>query len=123
MSAPTGDKILIRELRVRAIIGVHPWERRIPQLLLLDLDLSVDIKAAAATEDLSHTVDYAAVSERLTHYIQLEKFHLIETLAERCAALVLTEFAVQTVTFRVSKPEAVPSARTVSVEIVRQRDD
>lgn len=116
-----GDAILIRGLSVWAVIGVHPWERRIPQTLILDLDLSVNIRAAAASEDLAQTVDYAAVSERLAAFIRAERFRLIETLAERCAELVLTEFAVQQLRFRVSKPEAVPAAETVCVEIVRQR--
>ena len=118
-----GDAILIRGLRVRAIIGVHPWERRIPQTLILDLELSADIRAAAASEDLAKTVDYAAVSDRLSAFIRAEQFTLIETLAERCAALVLSDFAVQQLRLRVSKPEAVPAAEAVCVEIVRQRHD
>ncbi len=118
-----GDAILIRGLRVWAIIGIHPWERRIPQTLVLDLDLSADIRAAAASEDLALTVDYATVSERLSAFIRAERFQLIETLAERCAELVLTEFAVQQLRLRVSKPEAVSAAEAVCVEIVRQRHD
>lgn len=123
MNGLNSDAILIRGLKVWAIIGVHPWERRIPQTLILDLDMSADIRAAAASEDLTRTVDYATVSERLSAFIRAERFQLIETLAERCAALVLSEFAVQQLRFRVSKPEAVPSAEAVCVEIVRQRHD
>ncbi len=116
------DKILIRGLKIRAIVGILPWERKIPQTLLLDVDLTTDIRAAAASEDISKTVDYSAVAERLTAFIQESRFQLIETLAERCAGLILEEFGVPEVRLLVSKPEAVPATDTVCIEINRSRN-
>lgn len=116
------DKILIRGLKIRAIVGILPWERKIPQTLLLDVDLTTDIRAAAASEDISKTVDYSAVAERLTVFIQESRFQLIETLAERSAGLILEEFGVPEVRLLVSKPEAVPATDTVCIEINRSRN-
>ena len=116
------DKILVRGLKVTTIVGIFEWERQVPQPVILDLDMATDIRAAAAADDISATIDYKAVSDRLGDFIRSNQFKLIETLAEQCADIVLQEFAVSALTLRVSKPEAVPAADTVCVEITRQRD-
>ncbi len=117
------DRIQIRGLRLQAIVGIHPWERKIPQALVLDVDLASAIRAAARRGDLDKTVDYSAVAEDLIAFIQARQFELIETLAEECAQRILTDFGVSQVTFRVCKPEAVAAADTVCIEITRQRND
>ncbi len=117
-----GDRVSISGLRVQAIIGIHPWERKIAQPLLIDIAMAVDIRAAAESGDLTKSVDYSAVAEQVSEHIRASQFELIETLAESCARLVLEEFSVETLWFRVAKPEAVPAAESVSVEVVRRRD-
>ncbi len=116
------DKIRVSGLKVTTIVGIFDWEREVPQQVILDLELATDIRAAAAADDIHATVDYKAVSDRLADFIGANQFRLIETLAEQCADIVLQEFAVTSLTLRVSKPEAIPAADTVSVEITRQRD-
>ena len=75
------DIVYIRELQIQTVIGIYDWERKIRQTVSLDLDMATDIRAAAATEDISKTLDYKAVSKRLISYIEEAEFLLIETMA------------------------------------------
>ena len=113
------DKILIRELRIETTIGVYPWERLVKQLLLLDLDLAWDITPAAADDNLALALDYKNVCDSVIAMVQRTEFLLIETLAEHVAQFILREFSVPWLRLVVYKPGAVPSARTLGVEIER----
>lgn len=104
------DQVFVRGLEAEAVIGVYDWERGIRQRLLFDLDMAWDIRAAAAQDDLSLTLDYAAVSQRVLEYVSATDFELIESLAERVAALVMGEFAVPWLRLTVTKPGAVKEA-------------
>ena len=101
------DRVLIEALAVETVIGVYDWERTIRQRLVMDLEMATDIRAAAADDDLTHTLDYAAISAR------------IQTFAERLAALLREEFGIPWLTMTVRKPGAVPEAAAVGVRIVR----
>ncbi|MCM2971823.1 dihydroneopterin aldolase [Larsenimonas suaedae] len=113
------DIIRIDRLALDTVIGVYDWEKRIHQRLLLDLELGWDIRPAAETDDLSKTLNYAAVSERLLEFADRETFELIETFAERAAALILAEFQIPWLRLSVHKPGAVPQAQSVGVTIER----
>jgi len=113
------DTVFISGLRVDTVIGVNDWERTVRQTLVLDLELAGDIRAAAAGDALRQTVDYAAVSDRVTQHIEASRCQLIETLAEEVAAIVQREFAVPWLRLRLSKPGAVPAADAVGVAIER----
>lgn len=117
------DTVFIRELRVDTVIGVYDWERSVRQTLLLDLEMAWDNRPAAAGDQLDRALDYAAVSARVADYLAGRNFQLIETLAERVAALVMEEFAVPWLRLRVCKPGAVSAARDVGVLIERGRRD
>lgn len=104
------DQIFINGLAVDAVIGVYDWERDIRQRLIIDLDIGWDIAAAAANDDLDATLNYAEVSQRITDYVSTSSFGLVETLAERLAALIMQEFAVPWLRLRINKPGAVPAA-------------
>ena len=113
------DKVFIEGLEIDALIGIYDWERRIRQTLRLDLEMAFDNRRPAATDDIADTLDYKAVSKRLIEYVQQSGFGLVETLAERCAALVIEEFGVQWVRLKLSKPGAVRGAQAVGVVIER----
>lgn len=115
------DKVLIRQLRIDTVIGVYEWEKNIHQSLFLDLDMAWDNKEAAATDDYQYALCYETVSNRLTQLITEKPIELIETVAERVAQCLLTEFMVSWVKVVVMKPGAVPSAASVGVEIERSR--
>ena len=115
------DKVFIEALEIETLIGIYDWERRIRQPLLFDIEMAFDNRRPAATDDIADTLDYKAVSKRLIEYVSQSSFGLVETLAERCAEIILGEFAVSHVRLKLSKPGAVRGARAVGVIIERGR--
>ena len=113
------DIVFIKQLQVDTVIGVYDWEKSIQQRLLLDLALTSDQRTAAARDDITLTLDYAVIAEKVTALITAQPIELIETVAERVASMLLTEFATSKVEVTVSKPGAVAQAQTVGVHIVR----
>lgn len=113
------DRVLIEALSIDTVIGVYDWERTITQTLSLDLQLATDIRPAAAADDLSRTLDYAAISQRIGRFAKEHDFALVETFAERLAAMLQDEFAIAWLQLTVRKPGAVPNARAVGVMIER----
>ena len=113
------DIVFIKQLQVDTIIGVYDWEKIIQQSLFLDISLHCDHRAAAASDDIKLTLDYAVIAEKVTQLITQQPIELIETVAERVAQMLLAEFATSKVEVTVSKPGAVPKAQTVGVHIVR----
>ncbi len=113
------DIIFIRELRVETVIGIYDWERKIKQTISIDLELGTDIRPAAASDDIAQTLDYKAVAKRLIRFAEDSEFLLVETLAERIAAIVRNEFGVPWLRLSLSKPGAVRGSREVGVIIER----
>ena len=117
----TLDIIFIEALRVETVIGVYDWERRIRQPVVIDLEMGTDVARAAANDDFSDALDYKAVSKRVQQFVAESSFFLVETLAERVAALVLDEFAVPWVRVKLNKVGALRGARGVGIVIERGR--
>lgn len=112
------DIITIRDLEVFYHVGVGNQERAKPQRLLLTIEMELDFTGAATTDDLTHTVDYYAVSQRLLKLGERSSWKLIEKLAAEIATLVLTDFKAVRVTVEVKK-FIIPQARYVSVRLAR----
>lgn len=115
------DIVFIRGLRAETVIGIYDWEREIRQTVEIDLEMGTDIRKAAASERIEDTLDYKAVSKRLVSFVESSQFQLVETLAERCAGIVLDEFGVPWVRLTLNKIGAVSTARDVGVIIERGR--
>ena len=115
------DKVFIEGLEIEALIGIYDWERRIRQTLRFDLEMGFDNRKPAASDAITDTPDYKAVSKRLVEFVGQSDFGLVETLAERCAAIVLEEFGVPWLRLKLSKPGAVRGAQAVGVVIERSR--
>ncbi len=113
------DIVFLRELRVETVIGIFEWERRIRQVVSLDLEMATDVARAAASDAIEDALDYKAVAKRLIQFVGESRFQLVETLAERVAALLREEFGIPWVRVTVSKPGAVRGAREVGVVIER----
>lgn len=114
------DKVFIAGLEVLCTIGAYEWEKGIQQKLVFDLDMDFDNRPAGQQDDLALALDYATVASRVTALVQSAPVELVETMAERVAALILQQFPVPKVRVRVTKPTAVVTARGVGVEIVRE---
>ncbi len=113
------DIVYLHGLKVECVIGVWEWERRIKQIITIDLDMGASIQRAAATDDLEDTLNYKAVAKRVIQFVGDSEFKLVETLAEKIAGILLTEFDVPWCRVRINKTGAVRGARDVGVVIER----
>lgn len=113
------DRVFIEDLKVQTVIGIFDWEREIRQTISIDLEMEFDIRAAAASDSIEDTLDYKSVSKRLIHFVEGSEFQLVEALAERCAAIVLSEFPVNWLRLKLGKPGAVRGSTAVGVIIER----
>ena len=115
------DKIIIKDLRLRAVVGVNRWEQAAPQVVAVDLEIAADAAKAAAADRIADTVDYKRVSRDIAALASSRKFELIETLAEAIASLVLTGHGAPWVKVTARKPWALRNARDVGVVIEREK--
>jgi dihydroneopterin aldolase len=115
------DKIFIRALKTETIIGIFDWERQVKQTVLIDIELSADIRKAALSDAVADTLNYKRVAKRVLAFVEASQFHLVEALAEHIAMLILEEFGVDWVSIVLSKPGAVRNSRDVGVALERDR--
>jgi len=113
------DIVFINELRIETIIGIYDWERKVKQTISLDLEMAADIGKSAATDAIDDTLNYKAVAKRLIAFVENSEYQLVETLAEKIAGIVLSEFNVPWLKLTVRKPGAVRGSRDVGVIIER----
>ncbi len=116
------DKIFIHALKTEAIIGIFDWERQVKQTVIMDIEISADITKAAVSDSIDDTLNYKRIAKRVLTFVEESRFHLVETLAEHIAMLVLEEFGVAWVSLSLSKPGAIRSSRDVGVKLERDRD-
>jgi 7,8-dihydroneopterin aldolase/epimerase/oxygenase len=118
-----GDRIFLHGLSAECIIGFIDWERRVRQTVVLDLELPVDCRHAALTDEVADTLDYKKVAKRVLAFVEASEFKLVETLAHRVALVILEEFPVEWVRIALNKPGAIRNSRDVGVVIERSRAD
>jgi 7,8-dihydroneopterin aldolase/epimerase/oxygenase len=117
------DKIFIHALKTEAIIGIFDWERQVKQTVIVDIEIGADIRKAAQSDSIEDTLNYKRVAKRVLAFVEGSKFHLVETLAEHVAMLILDDFGIAWVRISLSKPGAVRNSRDVGVMLERNRDD
>jgi len=115
------DIVFLHGLKIDTVIGVYDWERNIRQTVIIDLDMASNVRAAALTDRIEDALDYKAIAKRLTQFVSTSSFNLVETLAEHCMALLLTEFNISWARIKVNKQGAVSTARDVGVIIEREQ--
>jgi 7,8-dihydroneopterin aldolase/epimerase/oxygenase len=113
------DIIYLHDLKIDCVIGIWEWERQTTQTVTLDLDMAIDAGKAAQTDRIEDTLNYKAVAKRLIAFVSTSKFQLVETLAERVAEIVLSDFNVRWLRLRVNKKGAIRGATDVGVIIER----
>ena len=113
------DSVFIEGLCVDVVIGVHAWEKEITQPLWIDLEMKWDTKPAAKEDSYQHALCYDSVARAIESYLKQQTTDLIETVAEKVAYLVESEFGVQAVEVTVRKPTALTQAKAVGVRIKR----
>lgn len=115
------DVVFIEDLKIETTIGIYDWEKAIRQTVALDLEMAFDNTVPAASDRIDDTLDYKKVAKRLIAFVEASRFELVETLAERCAEIVMREFAVAWLSLKLAKPGAVTCSRAVGVRIERGR--
>jgi len=115
------DRIHIRDLTARCIIGINDWEREKKQEVVINVTLHADLSRAGASDRIDDTVDYKDLRNRILTAVEASEYFLIERMAEAIADLCLTDPRVERVEVEVDKPGALRFARSVGVEITRTR--
>ncbi len=114
------DRIEIKDLLLRCIIGLNETERKNKQDVLINIVMWTDIRQAAAQDDIDATVNYRTVTKRVIEHVEASQYFLVETLVERLADICLQDSHVARVEVSVEKPGALRFARSVGVRIVRE---
>lgn len=115
------DRIIIADLVARCVIGVNERERRDKQDVLVNISIYTDLRETGETDSLEAAVDYRSVKKRVIAMVEASRFKLIEALAGAIANVCLEDQKIAKVKVRVEKPSALTFARSVGVEIVRER--
>jgi dihydroneopterin aldolase len=113
------DAVIIRDLRVEALIGIHKRERHVQQTVSIDLDIGLPGTAVFASDKVADTVDYEQASNAIRALAASGHFRLVETLADRIASLLTGDFGAPWVKVTVAKIGILPNAKFVGVTIER----
>jgi FolB domain-containing protein len=115
------DMILIKDLLIRGIIGIHDWEREKKQDILINIVMEADCRPAGLSDDFKDAVDYRAVTKKVLVLVENSSFFLVEKLAAEIAEICLEDERVEMARIRVEKPGAVRFSQSVGVEVERRR--
>ena len=115
------DKIIIRDLLARGIIGINESERTNPQDILINITMEADTHKAALSDDINDCINYRTVSKKALALAEKAERLTVEALANDIAQMVLEFEGVHSVCVRVEKPGAVRFSRSVGVEIERSK--
>ena len=113
------DIVFIRDLQIETVIGIYDWERKVRQIISLDIDMASDIRKAAGSDNIEDTLSYKTVAKRVIAFVEQSKFELVEALAEKICEIILEEFEVPWVRLTLNKPGAVRGSKSVGVMIER----
>lgn len=115
------DKVIIKDLVARGILGINDWERENPQEILINITVFTDTRRAAETDNIEDCVNYRTLAKKAQAHAEAAKRLTVEALANDLAKICLQEKGVQKVIVRVEKPGAVRFAESVGVEVERSR--
>lgn len=116
------DRILIKDLLLRTIVGINKEERRNRQDVLINITLHADTRAAGASDNIDDAVNYRTITKRVIRSVEDSRFFLVEKMAAEIASICLSDQRVTRACVRVEKPGALRFARSVGIEIERGRD-
>ncbi|MCP1728464.1 dihydroneopterin aldolase [Natronospira proteinivora] len=117
------DTVYIRGLKARTVVGIFEWERRLPQDVILDIEMSADVRTAAASDAIADALNYKEVCKAVKAHVEASEYQLVETLAESITRLIVLEFDVPRVSLVLNKKGALTDAADVGIRIERGRED
>lgn len=113
--------IRVKNLHLRALIGVNDWERTERQAVIVNAEIEFDGEAAIASDHIDDTIDYRSISKKLIEHTENSHYELIEALAGNLLKLIMEEPRIQRARIEVDKPNAIRSAESTSVEVMASR--
>ena len=117
------DRIHIKNLLLRTIIGLNDWEREKRQDVLINLTLFTDMRAAGQSDDAADILNYRTIAKAVIAYVESSQHYLVEALATEIARICVVDHGAERVIVQVEKPGALRFAESVGVEIERTRAD
>ncbi len=120
---PPRDRILVKDLLLRCIIGAQDWEREKKQDVLINLVMHTNVEDAARTDNIGDALNYRTVTKAIIAHVEESSYFTVEALAMAIARICVVDHKVQRVIVRVEKPGALRFARSVGVEIEREAAD
>lgn len=117
------DKVIIKDLSARGIIGINDWEREKIQEILINITLFGDLSIAGDTDNINDCINYRTISKKVQQYAETSKKYTVEALAADISKICLEHDKVEKVLVRVEKPGAVRFTASVGVEIERTKED
>lgn len=113
--------IRIKDLKLKAIIGIFAWERKVKQDIIINISLDFDSSLAAKTDHINDTVDYKALKMKIMALVDGSRYYLLEKLVEEILNLLMEDPKILNATVKIDKPKALRFAKSVSVESSRQK--
>ncbi len=117
------DKVFIKDLSVRAVIGINDWEREIDQEILINITMFTEQRKANTPDEIEYCVNYRSMAKNISSHVESIQRFTVEALAEDIAKICLENTLVKKAIVRVEKPGAVRFSQSVGVEIERNRTD
>ena len=113
------DIIFLHDFKAKTLIGIYPWERKVPQTIQLDLEIALPTSRACQTDNIEDALDYALIIERINEILANKQFSLLEALAEHIAQTILTEFHSPWIKVSVAKLGIIRGVKKLGVCIER----
>ncbi|WP_292981578.1 dihydroneopterin aldolase [Nitrosomonas sp.] len=115
------DVIFLKEFRIKTLIGIYPWERKIPQTIELNIEIALPSQQASKSDRIEDALDYSQVVHKISTTLHQQHFSLLETLTENIAQLILTEFGSPRVKVSAAKLNVIPGVKQLGICIERSR--
>lgn len=116
------DKIFLRQLKFKTIIGIFPHEKLIPQTIIIDLEIKKNFQNAIKTDSIEDTICYETLVNELENFFSNNSSNLLESLADKVAYFILKKFKAPKVKVTLTKPAAIPHSLEVGVIVERSND-
>lgn len=115
------DTIFLKEFRIKTLIGIYSWEKKIPQTIELNLEIALPSSRAGQTDRIEDALDYSQIVRRINMMLNHQHFSLLETLTENIAQMILTEFGSPWVKISAAKLDVIQGIKKLGICIERSR--
>ncbi len=114
-------KVFIKNFKISARVGAHIHERHNPQDILVNISIALDVSKAVETDDITNTIDYVTIMDRVNELVTEKEYVLIETLADHIADICLSDTHALSACVRIEKPKKFPTVDSVGIEIEKTK--